>query len=129
MFSPFRVLIDIEVAPPPIFNFFKRSSLSKVRWLQLWSIKKVFTFLMEFLCFIVTRATHILTILVCWLMEALLKSSISVHLFDNSKFPHYELPQSSPTMSCQVDERGQGFSFLKFGQRWGSWKNCSEIGH
>ena len=46
---------------------------------------------MEFLCFIVTRATHILTILVCWLMEALLKSSISVHLFDNSKFPHYEL--------------------------------------
>ena len=77
---------------------------------------------MEFLCFIVTRATHILTILVCWLMEALLKSSISVHLFDNSKFPHYELPQSSPTMSCQVDGRGQGFSFLKFGQRWGSRK-------
>ena len=83
VFSPFRILIDIEVALPPIFNFFKRSSLIKVPWLQLSSIAKVFTFLLEFLCFTVTGTTCTLIILVFWLIEALLKSFVSVRLFDH----------------------------------------------
>ena len=95
VFSPFRVLINVEVSLPTIYNFFKRSSLTKVPWLQLSSIAKVLTSLLEFLCFTVTGTTHILTKLVSWLIEALLKSYISGHLLDNwvsSFFPSLFFP-------------------------------------
>ena len=62
----------------------KRSSLTNVTWLLLLSIAKVFTSLMCFLYFTVTGTTYILAMFffLFWLIEALLKSSISVHLFD-----------------------------------------------
>ena len=62
----------------------KRSSLTNVTWLLLLSIAKVFTSLMCFSYFTVTGTTYILAMLffLFWLIEALLKSSISVHLFD-----------------------------------------------
>ena len=65
VFSSFRVLIDIEVALPPIFNYFIRFSLTKVPWLQLSSIVKVFTSLLELfyftrLCIMYERWTYFL---------------------------------------------------------------------
>ena len=59
-----------------------RFSWSKVPWLQLLKHWKSFHFPTGIFSFTVTGTTHILTIPVFWLMEALLKSSISVNLLD-----------------------------------------------